>query len=542
MEGRTLAEKIDESTLRGHFRKVLSVPANASMREMARVRDREIGICQEALESSDNDVSQKARARVESVKTAFECLSDHKKFRQHLDELNKQLDNGTTSKESLLKVVEAPKEAVRKMPKPSAARDKQALEDFRQKRQEEKSSLPEQGENRLWLDEIGTEIKVAAVKAASDKAQDLRRESNEEPDSDAFFERVHAASFDAANEILKTKTKDVYFSEFKDELEAMVEEFSEEATWEEYHRLESAVARKAEVKAAPSKMTVVVSIVLLVVVGLVFTNVGVMMTTGASMDQAKPPEKDKMKSILPDVDLSYKNKVLSSTKEIAWADGLARPSSAAGIAGRCSDNSIPGASEYNKGCEAVTRKKVDEAITFFTAAVVKNEKLYQGYYNLGCMHLQKCEPAAARTDFYNALKWQPSSALAVYNQGLVYLISSEETTKQAYSKSPPDPEMVQRTTATLHAAIDQFLLAQSMEPRMMQAYYNEGLARYRLGDLQNAQSAFEKASQLDPTVPGTIRNKDVCQKMISSPESAKKMFAAGALLGPVGPQGPPGPG
>ncbi|MDX2108184.1 MAG: hypothetical protein SFY67_17445, partial [Candidatus Melainabacteria bacterium] len=189
MEGRTLAEKIDESTLRAHFRKVLSVPANASMREMARVRDREVGVCQEALESSDSEVSQKARARVESVKLAYECLSDHKKFRQQLDELNKQLADGKAKKETLLKVVEAPKEAVRKMPKPSAARDKQALEDFRLKRQEEKSSLPEQGENRVWLDETSTEIKVAAFKAASDKAQDLRREANEDPDSDVFFEK-----------------------------------------------------------------------------------------------------------------------------------------------------------------------------------------------------------------------------------------------------------------------------------------------------------------------------------------------------------------
>ena len=133
-------------------------------------------------------------------------------------------------------------------------------------------------------------------------------------------------------------------------------------------------------------------------------------------------------------------------------------------------------------------------------------------------------------------------AQAVYNQGLVYLISSEETIKQAYAKSPIDKEMSQRTTATLQAAVDQFLLAQSMEPRMMQAYYNEGLARYRLNDLENALKAFEKSFELDPTVAGTIRNKDLCKKMIASPDSAKKMFAIGSLLGPVGPQGPPGPG
>lgn len=81
-----------------------------------------------------------------------------------------------------------------------------------------------------------------------------------------------------------------------------------------------------------------------------------------------------------------------------------------------------------------------------------------------------------------------------------------------------------------------------MEPRMMQAYYNEGLARYRLGDLENALKAFEKALELDPTVPGSRRNKELCQKMIASPDSARKMFAVGSMLGPVGPQGPPGPG
>ncbi len=85
MEGGTLAEKIDESTLRAHFRKVLSVPANASIRQMARIRDREIGICQEALESVEVEVSQKARARVESVKIAYECLSDHKRFHLQLE-------------------------------------------------------------------------------------------------------------------------------------------------------------------------------------------------------------------------------------------------------------------------------------------------------------------------------------------------------------------------------------------------------------------------------------------------------------------------
>jgi tetratricopeptide (TPR) repeat protein len=543
MEGGTLAEKIDESTLRAHFRKVLSVPANASIRQMARIRDREIGICQEALESVEVEVSQKARARVESVKTAYECLSDHKSFRLQLDELNKQLEDGKVKKSDLLKIVEAPKEAVRKMPKPSASRDKQALEDFRQKRQEEKSVLPEKGENRVWLDETSTEIKVAAFKAASDKAQDLRGEAHEEPDSDTFFEIVHAASFDAAKETLQAKTKAPYFFEFKDELEALVEEFSEEGTWEEYNRLESAAVRKAEVKSTPNKMTVMVSVLLLIVLGLVFTNVGVMMTVGESLDHPKAaPDKEKMKTILPEADLGYKSKSLSTVKEIAWADGLARPASSAGVAGRCSDNLMAGAADYNKGCELISRNKFDDALPFLTAAVVKNEKLYQGYYNLGCVHLQKCEPAAARADFYNTLKWQPTLAQAVYNQGLVYLISSEETIKQAYAKSPIDKEMAQRTTATLQAAVDQFLLAESMEPRMMQAYYNEGLARYRLNDLENALKAFEKSLELDPTVPGTIRNKDLCKKMIASPDSAKKMFAIGSLLGPVGPQGPPGPG
>ena len=318
MEGGKLAEKIDESTLRAHFRKVLSVPANASIRQMARIRDREIGICQEALESVEVEVSQKARARVESVKTAFECLSDHKRFHLQLDELNKKIEDGKVKKSDLLKVVEAPKEAVRKMPKPSASRDKQALEDFRQKRQEEKSVLPEKGENRVWLDETSTEIKVAAFKAASDKAQDLRREAHEEPDSDTFFEFVHAASFDAAKETSQAKTKAPYFAEFKDELEALVEEFSEEATWEEYNRLESAVARKAEVKSTPNKMTVMVSVLLLIVLGLVFTNVGVMMTVGESLDHPiAAPDKEKMKTILPEADIGYKNKSLSTVKEIA---------------------------------------------------------------------------------------------------------------------------------------------------------------------------------------------------------------------------------
>lgn len=528
--------------MRTHFRKVLSVPANSSIRQMARVRDREIGVCQEALESPEKDVSEKARARVESVKLAYECLSDHTKFAQHLQELNKKLAAGKTSKEELLKIVEAPKEAVRKMPKPSPARDKQALEDFRQKRQEEKAGLPEEGEKRNWLDEVSTEMKVAAFKAASEKAHTLRLESNEDPDSDEFFEAVHAQAFDAAQTLMQKKKKEANFAEFKNELEALVDEFSEEATWEEYNRLESAAARKSEMARTPNKMTVAVSAILIVVLGIAFTNVGVMMMSGPGGDTEQTLDKKKANSIIPDTDLGYKNMSVSKEKEIAWADGMARPASSAGCAGRCSLANLDGAQEYNKGCEAVSREKYDEAIPFFTTAVVKNEKMYQAHYNLGCMHLQKCQPAAARDQFYNTLKWQPTLAQAVYNQGLVYLISSEETIKRAYEKSPLDEKLLAQTTATLQAAIDQFVLAESMEPRMMQAYYNEGLARYRLGDLKNALKAFEKANEIDPTVPGTIRNRDLCNKMISSPDLAKKMSGVGTLLGPTGPQGPPGPG
>ncbi len=508
---------------------------------MSRVRDREIGICQETLESQDQSVSEQARKRVESVKLAYECLSDHKKFRDHLDEVNKLLKEGKTSKAELLKVPEAPKEAVRKMPKPSASRDKQALDDFRQKRQEEKSHLPEGGEKREWLDQLSTELKVSAFQAASSQAQSMR-DSEEEPDSDRFFESVHGAAFEAATKLLQTKKKDPNFSEFKDELEALVDEYSEEATWEEYNRLESAAARKAEMVRAPNKMTVAVSILLIVVLGLVFTNTGVMMTAGSGGPTDGVPDKSKANSIMPESDLGYKNMSVSSEKEIVWADGMARPASPAGLAGRSSGMGLEGTQEYNKGCEAASREKYNDAIPAFTSAVLKNEKLYQGYYNLGCMHLQKCEPAAAKDFFYNALKWQPSLAQAVYNQGIVYLISSEETIKRAYLKSPPDKELLDKTSLTLRAAVDNFLLAQSMEPRMMQAYYNEGLARYRLGDLKNALKSFEKALELDPTVVGSVRNKDMCKKMISSPDTAKKMSGVGTLLGPTGPQGPPGPG
>lgn len=527
--------------MRTYFRKILTVPANASIRQMARVRDKEVGVCQEALESPEKDVSEKARARVESVKLAYECLSDHRKFGHYLDEVNKKLAAGE-KKDELLKVVAAPKEAVRKMPKPSASRDKQALEDFRQKRQEEKHSLPEEGEKRNWLDELGTEMKVAAYRAANQKAIALRQESSEDPDSDEFFETVHASAYDAAEALLDKKRKDPNFAEFRDELDALVSEFSEEATWEEYNRLESAAARKAEVTRTPNKMTVAVSIVLIVVLGLVFTNIGVMMVAGTSNNQEAAPDKTKANSMLPDADLGYQNMSISSEKEIARADGLARPASPAGVAGRCSTAGIEGSREYNLGCEVASREKYDEAIPLFTSAILKNEKLFQAHYNLGCMHLQKCQPAAARDQFYNTLKWQPSLAQAVYNQGLVYLISSEETVKRAYIKSPPDPQLLNQTTATLKAAVDQFILAESMEPRMMQAYYNEGISRYRLGDLKNALKAFEKAYELDPTVAGTIRNKDMCNKMITSPELAKKMAGVGSMLGPVGPQGPPGPG
>lgn len=567
-----LTEKIDESTYRTHLRRVLSLPAGASRRQLKRARDREAQKCRDDFLSDNPEARSLAKQRLDDVHLAFDCLADPKAFRAQLEKVNDEILQGKLTREQalLLRKEMAPQPVpVRGPSAPGALPDAEAdstgdggkgsslqderllVKELRDKRvgKEPKIGRKKAQQIERITRETMTGITAAAKRSASENALALSESGRTE--SDEFYEALYSSVRRDAEQVMNDAIAEMNQLELPvedsllDSFAMAVEDATEDATDYEYNKLEGIVAREPE-SGRKKFWTVILTSLTIVSVTFLFCFVSFVKTAEkpSSVDAQFGLADHEKAGMLAVKGLSPQQPVSDKTYQ-AYGRGLSPVAGPAGFAWRTTYYSIDGVGEYNLGLDAVDRSDYDAAEKHFMNSIMTNHNVYQTVYNLGVTHLSQGKLSAALADFTNTLGIKCDLAQALYNKGFVYYRSSVETIKAMHDQSKSQEErdlMAKRSADTLHAAINTWTAAAVQAPRIGQPLFNRAVARYRLGDLKGARADFDEALRRDSSLTAARQNIDFIDRVLADPETEPEIDDSKVPDGPTGPPGPPGPG
>lgn len=583
--------------MREYLNEVLKVTSDSSLRQLKRARDRQAQACQSDYLSEDRAVFQRAKAHLDQIHLAFDCLSSQRKFRDYLNRCNDRILLGEATAEDFLQLRIIENEATEKpekskdenvnennvlpgptpgIPTPvpveeavppirsttsdtnviSLNQEKEHLNARRKKHAEDDFKKTKQKSARIESLKKKTIklIEDTAQQTAAKYARELRGEEIADPDE--FYEKLYKASKKATDRIkeeqlAKMRRMDLPVNHnLLDDFATISQEAAEEATQKEFFSKHEGGPLKPRKN---SPVYLVFTALSGIAVFLFFINFAATMWV-----KLPDPVNLQKRSANGSIEKAQvKNRVdpkltLSPQSNLAEARNLAAPSGPAGMAGYANSLEIPGAADYNRGLDLSYERKYDLALKQFDNSLRRNPFLFQTPYNEASLYYWQGREDEALEKFKEALSLRPDLAQACYNRGVINLHKADQTIaalakpKNADSSSKDAEKEV--ATRLLHAAIEDFELAMERAPLLPQPIYNRGQARLRLGDLEGAREDFASVLKLNSTMTAAKHNLARVES-----ELARKTGAVGGTdpekadgttipAGPEGPQGPPGPG
>jgi tetratricopeptide (TPR) repeat protein len=164
------------------------------------------------------------------------------------------------------------------------------------------------------------------------------------------------------------------------------------------------------------------------------------------------------------------------------------------------------------GLIALQAEDFDEAQKRFEAAVSHDSRLLDAYHRLGMIYMTKGEYEKAKKSFSTVLERKYDEVSTIYLGRAQFLLGeyegAEKSFRTVYEKNPNETRacfMLARTLSMMGKGLDEalVLLKKTLQalPKYVDAHIELGNVYLRLGDKDQAISAYEKALSLNPDIP-----------------------------------------
>jgi tetratricopeptide (TPR) repeat protein len=145
--------------------------------------------------------------------------------------------------------------------------------------------------------------------------------------------------------------------------------------------------------------------------------------------------------------------------------------------------------DYEKALDEKKKGKIESAIKLLQDAIRLAPNFYHAHNNLGLLYQSSKRYTDAETEYKRSRELNAKNERPLINLGSLY-IEEADTQKD-------NPEA---TGQILDQALDALEAAVKLNPRSASAYYLLGSANYKSSFLEEAESAFKKAYDLDPNL------------------------------------------
>lgn len=190
---------------------------------------------------------------------------------------------------------------------------------------------------------------------------------------------------------------------------------------------------------------------------------------------------------------------------------------------------------YERGEEALQRHEFATALAFFHDCLQKDPYYYDAYYSQGLVKEQLQDLKGALTDYNIYLEKKPQHTEALFSRGVLrYKLEMYDLARQDFEKLlqlPPGE------TTTIFFQVDAFgqgankvFITQGSGKAYLYNYL--GLCQTRLGQLQNAVTAFDKAIELNPNDPDLFVNRGLAKEGMNDLTSAVTDYQAALARNP----------
>ena len=163
---------------------------------------------------------------------------------------------------------------------------------------------------------------------------------------------------------------------------------------------------------------------------------------------------------------------------------------------------------YNRGNAYSDKGETDRAIADYTSAIRLNPTFANAYYNRGNGYSNKGDTDRAIADYTEVIRLEPAYANAYYNRGNGY--SNKGDTDRA---------------------ISDYTEAIRLNPGNASAHYNRGNAYGNKGDTDRAVAGYTEAIRLDPTYANAYLNRGLAHEKRADFAKARSDFTATLGLG-----------
>ena len=154
--------------------------------------------------------------------------------------------------------------------------------------------------------------------------------------------------------------------------------------------------------------------------------------------------------------------------------------------------------------------KSDEAIAAYQEVLAKNPQIAEAHYNMGYLHGQKKDWAAAEADYKKALEVRPAYAEAMSALARVYQDSGQpakaaELLTKAATDNPTDPKVqfnlgvFYLNSGRAEEAAAAFNKAKELDPANAEVYYYLGTLAVGQNKIPEAIASLEKYLSMNPT-------------------------------------------
>lgn len=508
----TEAAKIDESSLRKYFRRVLGVSPGAGRRELRQARDRACTRLRDLVLSKEGEERSHCEKALATVNLAHDCLASADKFRDYYSRLS--------AGETRLEEVETYIAEALTTVKPPPATQVERRQAHTAERMERIKAL------------VADAIRNAAA------AESKRQTALKLPQPDEFYDGVYKAAFNAGEKVkseelaaVQASSKFLIDDSCLQELQSFLEDSAEVAAHKEYDHLEALVAQEPP-PATKERITasMLVCIILCVVAGYAF------FALNHASDEpivVNLPTEQEVAACETASDASLH---LSKDPVIAGGGRLVNSAGAAGLAGPATDLTKPGAVEYQSGLKNAMNGQLTEALAEFDRCARTSYSTPEALYNKAALLAAAKDRAGALRDYSELLKTKPAFVQGYYNRGLVH----QDTADALYStalNAGGNSAAYEPAAKELQAALANYDLAIRVEPKMAQAYYNKGIVLYRFGELAKAKECFKKAFSILSIMAAADYNARVAARDLNEKVDLPAAVPA-APVGPIGPEGP----
>lgn len=170
----------------------------------------------------------------------------------------------------------------------------------------------------------------------------------------------------------------------------------------------------------------------------------------------------------------------------------------------------------NRGKLKFNLQKFPEALLDYNQAIRINPLIPEAYFNRGSVKRLLTQYQEALQDFEEAIRLNPQYAEAYNNRGQMYmLLQKYEEALNDYNKSlqldskfPPtyfNRGILKEKTFDFSGALDDFRMALQLDSEYAIAYAHCGICLEHLGQIQEAERAYEKAIRLKPSLAKSIQ-------------------------------------